>query len=385
MDHPLETQYRSCGLASLHDLWGDFLVYRRLEPADPRLPSFAELRRLLGLEERALPRKADPEYGCLIAELLRLARRLDLPGQSLRRLIYIGDTRMNDGTAFANICEAGRWLGRAFIGRDEMTRPPQNQVQGALTLANRWSALFDFIEGLAGQGFGLDEATAVVIDMDKTAMGARGRNDRVIDRARLESIRRTLADCLGPDFDERTFEAAYGELGKPVYHPFTADNQDYLAYICLMLGAGLCGLEELRRAVSNGTMRAFNDFILRMDGLRAELGRAGLEPLHDEVRSCFRRGDPTAFKKFRFNEFLATSACFGGQPAEPVEQALDQRIVITHEVRQAAARLRRQGALVFGLSDKPDEASLPRADQAAAGIKPLHRLETLVVGAHHVL
>jgi hypothetical protein len=385
MDHPLETPYRSSGLASLHDIWGDFLIYRRLEPVDPRLPSFAELRPLLGLEEKELPRKADREYGCLVAELLRRARRLDLPGRSLKRLIYIGDTQMNDATAFANICEAGQWPGRAFIGRDEMTRPPQIQVQGALTLANRWSALFDFIEGLPGQGFGLDEATAVVIDMDKTAIGAKGRNDKVIDRVRLESIRRTLADCLGPEFDEQAFETAYSELGKPIYHPFTADNQDYLAYICLMLGAGLCGLEELRRAVSNGTMRGFNDFILRTDGLRAALGRTGLEPLHDEVRSCFRRGDPTAFKKFRFNEFLATSACFGGQPAEPVEQALDKRIAITEEVRQAAARLRREGVLVFGLSDKPDEASLPRPDQAAAGIRPLHRLQTLVVGGHNVL
>jgi len=256
MDFRLETQYRAGGLASLSDIWGDFIIYRRLQPADPRLPSLEDLRPILGLREKTLPRKTDPHYGRFVAELLRRARRLDLPGQSIERLVYIGDTQMNDGTAFLHICAAGRWPGWAFIGQEEMTRPPRVQVLGRLYLANRWSSLFDFIEQLEkDQGFGLDEATAVVVDMDKTAIGAKGRNDRVIDRVRLESIRRTLADCLGPGFDNRAFEAAYAELKQPAYHSFTADNQDYLAYICLMLGAGLCGLEELAGQVRSGAMR----------------------------------------------------------------------------------------------------------------------------------
>jgi hypothetical protein len=386
MDFRLETQYRAGGLASLSDIWGDFIIYRRLQPADPRLPSLEDLRPILGLREKTLPRKTDPHYGRFVAELLRRARRLDLPGQSIERLVYIGDTQMNDGTAFLHICAAGRWPGWAFIGQEEMTRPPRVQVLGRLYLANRWSSLFDFIEQLEkDQGFGLDEATAVVVDMDKTAIGAKGRNDRVIDRVRLESIRRTLADCLGPGFDNRAFEAAYAELKQPAYHSFTADNQDYLAYICLMLGAGLCGLEELAGQVRSGAMRAFDDFIFRMEKLRPDLARRGLGPLHDEVCRCFREGDPTPFKKFRSNEYLATAACFGGFPDGPIEQTLDERIVITQEVQEAAARLSQKGALIFGLSDKPDEASVPQPVQAAAGMRALHRLETLVVGACHVL
>lgn len=56
-------------------------------------------------------------------------------------------------------------------------------------------------------------------------------------------------------------------------------------------------------------------------------------------------------------------------------------MVITHEVFDAAMGLRERGALVFGVSDKLDEASVPSQQQASDGMKPLHRLRTLVVGA----
>ena len=99
--------YISHGLTSLHEILGDFVVYRNLIPADDRLPSVAEIRGQLGLEENALPRKAEPEYGRVVAEMLRRARALDLPETPIQRLIYIGDTRLNDGTAFSNLCAAG--------------------------------------------------------------------------------------------------------------------------------------------------------------------------------------------------------------------------------------------------------------------------------------
>jgi len=126
-----------------------------------------------------------------------------------------------------------------------------------LYVANRWSALRDFISFVESQGLALDEETAVVIDVDKTAIAARGRNDKVIDEARVEGVRRTVADLLGPRFDEHAFRGAYEDLNRPAYHAFTADNQDYLAYICLMLGASLCELDTLVQQVGNGTMQRF--------------------------------------------------------------------------------------------------------------------------------
>jgi hypothetical protein len=59
---------------------------------------------------------------------------------------------------------------------------------------------------------------------------------------------------------------------------------------------------------------------------------------------------------------------------------LDETIVITEEVRRMALRWRQQGALLFGLSDKPDEASLPTTALAEQGYLPIHQMKTDVVG-----
>ncbi len=103
--------------------------------------------------------------------------------------------------------------------------------------------------------------TAVIVDLDKTALGARGRNDQVIDHARVEAVRRTVGDLLGDSFDPAAFEEAYDLLNGPEFHPFTTDNQDYLAYICLMLGSGLLALEPLVEDVRSGQLTTFKQFI----------------------------------------------------------------------------------------------------------------------------
>jgi len=98
-------------------------------------------------------------------------------------------------------------------------------------------------------------------------------------------------------------------------------------------------------------------------------------------------GDPTPFKEFRHHEYLTTAARFGDLPGAAAEEVLARRIVITQEVREVAISLRERGALVFGLSDKPDEAAVPGAARARAGtpdrrsvMQPLHRLATVAVG-----
>jgi hypothetical protein len=312
--------------------------------------------------------------------MLQRARALDRPGMAVQRLIYIGDTRMNDGTAFHNMRAAGDWPGWAFIGREEASSPPQFELEGSLYLANRWSLLPQFLQFLEDQEFGMDEGTALVIDVDKTAIGARGRNDRVIDEARVEGVKRTVAHLLGPRYDEVAFRAAYDELNQPAYHPFTTDNQDYLAYVCLMLGAGLYELDALVREIASGTMQHFIQFLEQVGERSGEVEAAGLAPVHEEVARSVRAGDPTPFKAFRHNEYLTTVARFGDLPGMDTVKALALRIAITQEVRAVALALRTRGVLVFGVSDKPDEASLPNQAQATAGMKPLHRLDTLAIG-----
>ncbi len=368
------------GKSSLFDIWGDFIVYRNLVPADQRLPAIGALRQHLSLQSPNLPRKTDSDYAQVVAEQLRQARRLELPGAQLQRLVFIGDTRLLDATAFQNLCAAGGWQGWAFIGRDEMGVQRSDVVENGVYASNRWSALPDFFAFLGKQGFGLDEQTVLVIDMDKTSVGARGRNDKVVDEARLEGVRLTVAELLGKDFNEDAFRAVYHELNRPVYHAFTADNQDYLAYICLMLGTSLFQFPVLVQDIQDGKMHDFFEFIQQVQRRRAELPSAGLIEIHDQVWRLVQQGDPTPFKAFRYNEYLATAARFGVPPGEALETALFQRIMITEEVRQIAGDMRRRGVLVFGLSDKPDEASFPSSEQARKGMQPLHRLETLCVG-----
>jgi hypothetical protein len=374
------TSYQIKHTGSLHDLWGDFIVFRNLIPADKRLPSFQDLKGTLFNTDIPLPRKVEPAYGSVVAEILTQARRLELPRARLKRLIFLGDTRLLDGTAFQNLSQAGGWPGWAFIGKDDLKTPKTNRVEGQFFIANRWSGLRDFLNYLLDEGVGLDEETVLVIDMDKTSVGARGRNDKPIDEARLEGVRRTVADLLGADFDESAFRGVYHKLNQPIYHPFTADNQDYLAYICLMLGTALFDFEQTVQEVQEGRLTSFFEFIQRVQDRRVELGVGSLRVIHDQVWANVQVNDPTPFKAFRYNEYLCTTGRFGGQEDEPISKLLTERILITAEVQEFAAMLRRRGALIFGLSDKPDEASFPKEEQEKQGMKPLHQLETLVVG-----
>jgi hypothetical protein len=55
------TAYQIFHPGSLSDIWGDFIVYRNLVPADKRLPSFQEL--CGSILDVTLPRKVEPAYG----------------------------------------------------------------------------------------------------------------------------------------------------------------------------------------------------------------------------------------------------------------------------------------------------------------------------------
>jgi hypothetical protein len=374
---------KAWGRTSVHEFLGDFIVYRNLVPVDRRLPPLSEVRAEVGLAPGVIPRKSAPEYAQVIVHVLQRARELGRPSASIERLLYVGDTHLNDGTAFVNICRAGSWNGLAFIG-SEREGPLQvelsEQAEGTLYLANRWSALADFDTFCRGRDFPINESTAVIVDLDKTALGARGRNDRVIDRARVEAVRQTVGGLLGDGFDPGAFETAYERLNQPQFHSFTTDNQDYLAYICLILGSGLYQLDPLVAQVQAGQLADFEQFIAGVDGRAADLP-LNLRRIHQSIHDCVRQGDPTPFKAFRYNEYRATVERMGQSADDtPTARLVAEEIVITQEVREAAQRWRSRGALLFGLSDKPDEASIPADDLRAQGWRPIHRTETHAVG-----
>jgi hypothetical protein len=371
------------GHASLAEFLGDLVVYRSLIPCDPRLPDVDALRSKLGLQETGLPRKTEPSYARVVAEMVRDAHLLEGGDGSITAVVVIGDTEHNDGTAFRNLCEALDCPGSAFIGT-ENDDPPRLDVRGEenreVCLANRWQLLTDFDRRLVESGLEVGPATAVVVDIDKTALGARGRNHRPIDAARIDAVRRVAADVLGAEVDLELAIRAYGHLNRPRYHPFTTDNQDYLAYVCLLVGAGWTGLDELAGQIDRREIESFGALLARVSSRRHDLPPT-LGSVHDDVAAAVAAGDPTPFKRFRKAEYLETIARMRHREREEdVDEALASRITLTHEVRARALEWKARGALLLGLSDKPDEASLPTPELADQGFLPIHQTAALVVG-----
>ena len=361
----------------LSDLLGDFVVYRNLEPSDRRVRGLSAIHAELGLPAGRIPRKSEPEYAAAVVHLLQQAQSVRGAGCSLARLLYIGDTRLNDGTAARHL--ARHLTMRAFIGEDRPQEPVRFKVQDEIVFANRWTALGDFLRWVPGQGFAVDAATAVVLDLDKTAIGARGRNDKPIDQARVDAALDIARSTLGEGFRIEAFRPIYDELHKPAYHFITTDNQDYLVYISLMASAGLYDRDALLADLQAKRLTTFEEFVAVCEHRLQDF--PALQPIHTEVASNLRRGDPTPFKSFRYREYECTLARMDKLPDDtPREQLLAQEITLTREVADAAIELDERGALLFGLSDKPDEASLPRPELAQRGYAPLHHVTLKVIG-----
>ncbi|MHB0875614.1 MAG: hypothetical protein ACYC5O_06190 [Anaerolineae bacterium] len=369
------------GPMALSDLLGDLVVFRNLQPIDAGLPGLADLAPGLGIETGRIPRKNEVDYARVVAGILAAtaARRGTPPP---RRLVALGDTRMNDVAAFANLCAISDWPGLTLICSEKMAEPARlEHVEPTVYLSNRWAHVGELPALLEAAAIPVDEETVIMLDIDKTAIGARGRNDHTIDQARIEGVRRTALQLLGASYNEDAFLRAYYFLNRPQYHPFTADNQDYLVYVCLIIAAGIRPLEGIAEAVDRGHMSSFAQFIEDVHEHRGQLSGSPLAAVHESVYERFRAGDPTPFKAFRRNEFRATVeriGCLGGTPA--IDVALAQEIVATHEVIEMAQIWRDAGAIVFGISDKPDEAALPAPGDTDPRYPPLHRARTHCVG-----
>lgn len=364
---------------TLYNLFGDLVIYRNLDALDARLPRFADAYAAMGLPNPIPPRKLDAAYARALAWLLERSRQLaDRP--TLTELVYIGDTMLNDGGAFVNLRDHTGWPGWCFIGaeKDEELAVAENN---GLYQANRWTALAEFLSWVQSQGAALDAHTAVIVDIDKTLLAARGRNDGTLDRARVIAVEATVAGALGAQFDRDGFRRVYAVLNATQYHPFTGDNQDIVAYICLMLSAELSTLEQLQHEIGSGRLADFRDFMAQMDQQPAQLVARGLFDLHREIYDRVLTGDPTPFKTFRRREYVETISRMGHLPDDaPLAQRLVEEICLTREVFEAAEWLKGRGCLLLASSDKPDEATAPTMMLAARGYLPLHRMPTHIVG-----
>jgi hypothetical protein len=169
----MEPTMKLYGRSTISEFLGDNIAFRNLNPLDARLPSLDELRASIRLPKQVIPRKTSADYANLVSHLLKRARALRAPRTKIKRLLFIGDTRMNDATAFNNICAAGDWPGIAFICAENREAEPYSEIlekeeNRLLYLANRWELLHEFDHYLAPHDIFIDENTAIIIDIDKT-------------------------------------------------------------------------------------------------------------------------------------------------------------------------------------------------------------------------
>jgi hypothetical protein len=375
--------YASFGRARLADFCDDWVVYRNLEPLDKRLHGLKTAYMDMELRSEMIPRKQDAAYAKAATYFLNQIQRLRGVKTPLGELLFLGDTLFNDSQAFKNIRQFSDWQGSCFICTERVEQDPSITAdEENVYTTNRWSLLAEWVRQLREQGFQLDQRTAVVVDIDKTALGAKGRNDKTIDRARLAGIFRTMDSVLGDDFNQAAFERDYAELNRARYHQVTADNQDYLAYICMVLNTNLISLDEVKREVETDSLDSFEQFIRWVDSRMMINPAAGeaLREVHEAVNASVRNGDPTPFKRFRRQEFISTMENMGQMPdTATAAELLQEEITLTEEVFELSQWLRERGCIVMCLSDKPDEASMPHS-WVSPDLLPLHRAETHRVG-----
>ncbi len=181
---------RNFGRGRLSDYFADFVIYRNLEPLDRRLRGLKSAGYKMGLTSDRIPRKFEPDYAKAAVWFAEEAQKLRHSTTALQEILFVGDTLLNDGQAYHNIVKVSGWKGSCFIGADRLKHEPAVEIEAdhALYNANRWAALGDWVSWLSDQKFRLDERTLLIVDIDKTALGAKGRNDQVIDRARLKAF-----------------------------------------------------------------------------------------------------------------------------------------------------------------------------------------------------
>jgi hypothetical protein len=375
---------KNFGRARLADYFDDWVIYRNLEPLDRRIPGLKNAGYKMGLNGDQIPRKLDREYAKAAFWFVKEGQRVRGVSTPIQEFLCIGDTLLNDGQAYRNLLDLSDWRGACFIGSEKPAQAPAAEIdeQHNVYSANRWTALASWIEWVLQQGFHLDGRTAVLMDIDKTLLGPKGRNDQVIDRARLQGIFRTMASVLGENFDRDAFEHQYDELNRARYHFLTGDNQDYLAYICLVLNTGLVKFDEMLQEIQKKSLENFEQFV-RWVGYRM-LSRPivgeGFRQVHEAVGNSVRLGDPTPFKRFRREEFVSTVEHMGQMPDNtPLEDLLKEEITLCQEACELSEWLKARGCLLLCLSDKPDEASCP-SRQMASKYAPVHKTETHRVG-----
>lgn len=346
--------------ATIADITADRVFYRDLEPCDPTLPRLRDLAATLGIRGDQPPRKREAAYA-QVALAIAQAAQAQRQGAPLQTLVVIGDTANDRLLAEFARRECG-FPAYAFIGVDRPVAPAELIWEGPIATATRWALAHTWITELEARGIDWP-TTALLIDIDKTLLGPRGRSDGAIDDARAEGALAVASDLLGDDLAVPTFRRIYADLCRLPWHGFTLDNQDYVTATALFVSVATMDLEDLRLRVEDEHPYHFAAFL---DEITLDVPER-LSDLHADLQRLVALGDPTPFKAFRRAEYRAT-----------LERMTDGRLTISAELLELGQRLAAQGALIMAASDKPAESALPSAEQRTAGMLPLHRAPAVV-------
>ncbi|RMD78716.1 MAG: hypothetical protein D6823_05545 [Chloroflexi bacterium] len=345
--------------ATIADLTDDRVIYRDLQPCDPTLPSLPMLRAELGLPVNVTPRKRDVAYARVIVALARAAQALR-NGPPLTTVAVIGDTE-NDRLLTVHLQSLNEVATYGFIGVDRPVAPATLEWNDVVATATRWALVHEWAAELTARGVNWSQ-TAVLIDIDKTLLGPRGRSDGAIDEARAEAALSVATELLGDQFDRALFRRNYTELCRREWHALTLDNQDYTVAIALFATIAVFDLPAIEVQLAAGLSPTLLELLIAAQQVPAEL-----QPLRKQLIERIEAGDPTPFIQFRRAELVTTAA-----------RMADGRLTLSNELFRLGRALQEQGALLLAASDKPAESALPSPEQAAAGLLPLHRIPAIL-------
>ncbi len=340
--------------ATIADLTDDRVIYRDLQPYDTSLPGLTTLRAILGLPTNAIPRKRDAAYAQVILALVQAAQALR-NGPPITTVVVIGDTE-NDRLLTVHLQAIGTITTYGFIGADRPVAPASLTWDGVVANATRWALVHEWAAALTNQGIVWPQ-TAVLIDIDKTLLGPRGRSDGAIDDARAEAALRVATDLLGERVDRSIFRQYYTELCRREWHAITLDNQDYTVAMALFATVEVFDLPAIEVQLEAGLSPTLLELLIAAQQVPVEL-----QALRQQLIERIEAGDPTPFTQFRRAELETTAA-----------RMADGRLTLSNELFTLGRRLQAQGALILAASDKPAESALPTPEQQAAGFLPLHR------------
>jgi hypothetical protein len=329
--------------AKLNEIFNDYIVFRELNPIKKDLPGFKEIQKELNLN--VLPRKNTFEFALVLSYILDKISRF-------KRVYYLGDTEGNDGNIIKNLASLNKYDVLGII-TDNTLKIDNCGKNPPIILNTKWENL----QGIVEKEFNFSEDSVLIIDIDKTLIGARGRNEKAIDKARTDAIFEMLKG-INPQYRKSNFLNIYNKINTKNFMTFTGDNQDIVAITSIVIYLGEISFDEFEKGLKERKIINPTNFLMGL--LKKGLKNKNLEATVSGIVNLLLKNNPTPFVEFRKKEFKATIDRMDFlSDHEDIDNLLNEEILITKEVFEVGKLAQLNSAYIFGLSDKPELATLP--------------------------